>query len=520
MSDYKEIKPNPENVQEDLDTNAKFEGVYFMPGSSNYVPTEGMKVYMVEIKSVEEVSPPQVEQPVSSPKEDFEDTIIMDAPIQEEYIPESPKYEEPYQQPTYQDKVYEPPTQPEQPRYEEQQGSYQATPTYQEQPQYNQQQSQGGGSGEQGSYQTPPSYGEQQNYNQQSYSGGGGGGKSGGGIPKFAIIGAGVVVIALLAFFFLREKGGDKPGTSNIAGEWTVFAFQQDEDIATFARDDKSGIVLIFEDDKTMKIINEGNEQTGTWSQEGNKIDADLGEISSFVGELDGEIFIMDAKGFGQFYFNKMGSTISAREKELTDKSILHGTYAELLGTSEEWEEELEEVAEEPKEKEGPKVTEEKPAMSGPVSKPAGEIDTKEDLIGDWVGVVSEMGHYGSKYEGSEMVVYDLIAEIDTDSTGKYYFEAYFLDDTESPLVSAYIEFKDDHFTGDIGEEDAWIADHWLSPEENGLLYAKFDDPTTLYIQYDYEDYEEDNAGYHLSFYFRKVGESWNELPFKPESAK
>ena len=184
MIKLSEIKPNPENVQEDLDTNAKFEGVYFMPGSSNYVPTEGMKVYMVEIKSVEEVSPPQVEQPVSSPKEDFEDTIIMDAPIQEEYIPESPKYEEPYQQPTYQDKVHEPPTQQEQPRYEEQQGSYQATPSYQEQPQYNQQQSQGGGSGEQGSYQTPPSYGEQQNYNQQSYSGGGGGGKSGGGIPK------------------------------------------------------------------------------------------------------------------------------------------------------------------------------------------------------------------------------------------------------------------------------------------------------------------------------------------------
>lgn len=551
MNDYNEIKGNPENIQNDLDTTGKLEGVYFMPGSPNYVPKPGMKVYMVEIKSVEEVPQPQIVE------QNLADRNIMETPIQplppryDERVyepptePAPPKYEEPvYKPPTqpepprYEDAAYQPPIEPEPPKYEEpdyqkstyqekpqyEQETYQPTSNYKEQAQgtyqpsstYNQQQNQGGDSGV---YKAPtqPSY----NYNQQSHSNGDDGGKkSGGGIPKFAIIGAGAIIIALLAFFFLRGKGGSEPSGNNLAGEWTVFAFQQNEDVATFERDDKDGLILIFNDDKTVTFIDEGNEQTGTWTQEGNKISADLGEISSFEGELDGEIFIMNVKSFGQFYFNKVESAISAKEKEISDKSILHGTYSELLGQGEELEEEIvEEIVEEPMETEGPKVSEEKPVTEEPVNKPESKIDTQEDLIGDWEGVVVEMGHYGSKYEDYEMGQSDLIAEINTDNTGKYYFEAYFTDDLEHPVISAYIEFKDDHFTGDIGEEDAWIADHWLYPEENGLLYAKYDDPTTLYIQYDYEDYEEENAGYHLSFYFRKVGESWDDQPFKPESA-
>jgi outer membrane biosynthesis protein TonB len=157
-------------------------------------------------------------------------------------------------------------------------------------------------------------------------------------------------------------------------------------------------------------------------------------------------------------------------------------------------------------------------SVAGPVQRPAGEPDTAEDLMGEWEGVVVEMGHYGPGYEDSEMLVHDLHAEVDIDiNTGQHYFEAYLDDaDDNSAILSTYIIMNEDHFIGDIGEEDAWILDHYLTPEENGYFYAKYDDPTTLYVQYEYKEYEEDNAGFHLSFYFRKAGESWNDLPFAP----
>lgn len=155
-----------------------------------------------------------------------------------------------------------------------------------------------------------------------------------------------------------------------------------------------------------------------------------------------------------------------------------------------------------------------------PVDRPPGEPDTAEDLVGDWHGLVAELGHYGAAYEGTQPTEHDLIAILDQEeSTGKYFFEAY-LPDGDSSVLSAYITMADDHFTGDIGEDDAWILNDYLTPDQNGLLYARYDDPTTLYVQYDYEDPEEDNAGFHLSFYFRRAGESWNDLPYTPGYVK
>lgn len=109
-----------------------------------------------------------------------------------------------------------------------------------------------------------------------------------------------------------------------------------------------------------------------------------------------------------------------------------------------------------------------------PVDRPPGEPDTAEDLVGDWHGLVAELGHYGAAYEGTQPTDHDLIAMLDQEeSTGKYFFEAY-LPDGDSSVLSAYITMADDHFRGDIGEEDAWILNDYLTPDQNGLLYARY----------------------------------------------
>lgn len=311
------------------------------------------------------------------------------------------------------------------------------------------------------------------------------------------------MVLGLIAFLFLKDGGKSNKFENQLVGQWTPFAFQQGNSVAALERDSKEFYFIDFQKDNTLTLSSEGREFKGTWKLEDKKeVLINIESDESFDATYEDGVFTIDI-GFGSLYFNKIGSKPSDKEEEIMDMVLADNNFAELS--------EGEEVS-------TPAVSVNEPS-GGPVHKPEKVLDTKEDLIGEWIGVVMELGHYGPEYEDMEMQLYDLDAVIDIDETGQYYFEAYMVDSIEeSSLVSTYIEMEEEYFIAKIGEEDAWIADHWLTPDEEGIISAYYDDPTTLYIQYEYEDYEAENSGFHLSFYFRKVGESWNDMPFKPSS--
>lgn len=480
MSDYKEVKKDLDLEQYDLDTESKIEGTYHLPGSPGYVSNDEIKVHMVETDPHIDMDQEETKEKII--EEDFGEDII-ETPLDDgELIKTSLEEEDLIETPLEGEELIETPLLEEEIITEE---------PYEEQK----------------DFQTSTNYQENNYYSQNDNSNYSNNGKSGGGIPKFAFIGLGVVVLGLIAVMFFRGGNKSKDLANPLVGEWTPFAFQQEESIATFERDSKEFYFLDFREDNTVTLLTDGEEFNGTWELVDKDVAVDLGPRDSFNGIYEDEVFSMDI-GFGYFHFNKIGSKASEKEKEIFDAAVVDTTFAELFGIDEDIE-----------------AYEEVPAVSvdesteGPVHKPEKVLDTKEDLIGDWIGVVLELGHYGPEYEGSEMEQYDLEAVIDMDETGQYYFEAYFTDEPdEYPVLSTYIDMQEDRFMAIVGEEDAWIADHWLTPEEKGIISAKYDDPTTLYVQYDYEDYEAENSGFHLSFYFRKVGESWNDLPFKPSS--
>lgn len=82
----------------------------------------------------------------------------------------------------------------------------------------------------------------------------------------------------------------------------------------------------------------------------------------------------------------------------------------------------------------------------------------------------------------------DIFALINRTSEGYAFFEVYDSSDfTEDDIVlSMWIDLYDDHFVADIGDQDAWIYKHYLTPAdekyfsptlENGRLYMEFTYP-------------------------------------------
>ena len=104
----------------------------------------------------------------------------------------------------------------------------------------------------------------------------------------------------------------------------------------------------------------------------------------------------------------------------------------------------------------------------------------------------------------------DIFALIGRTSEGYGYFEAYDSSDfTEEDIVlSMWIELYDDHFVADIGDQDAWIYSHYLTPAdekyfsptlENGRLYMEF-------------TYPENGEDVFVQICLREDGTPWDEM--------
>ncbi len=103
-----------------------------------------------------------------------------------------------------------------------------------------------------------------------------------------------------------------------------------------------------------------------------------------------------------------------------------------------------------------------------------------------WEGVIENTDIEGDfPYPEEHQVIAYLAVE---KSSGRPFFEIYDPADTENPLLSMYVQIETyETFKADIGEGDAWIYDHTITPEEaeafDGYLYEDM-----IYIEYNYKE--------------------------------
>ena len=104
----------------------------------------------------------------------------------------------------------------------------------------------------------------------------------------------------------------------------------------------------------------------------------------------------------------------------------------------------------------------------------------------------------------------DVWGYISHDEEGKVFLELFDTPEYSEtdPLLSYYVELHDDHLTALIGQEDAWLNDIYLWPEdaesfspvlENGRLYMSF-------------PYDNGQDSYLIEFYLRQTDMPWDEL--------
>ncbi len=107
---------------------------------------------------------------------------------------------------------------------------------------------------------------------------------------------------------------------------------------------------------------------------------------------------------------------------------------------------------------------------------------------------------------------YDLWGFMDTDSDGGNYFELYLVPeptDEDLPIVSMYINGEEKKWlTPVIGNEDAWISDHYLTKDDEWHLLTQYDGGALdMYYTYD------DGVAYaNCEFFVREFGTVWDEI--------
>lgn len=104
----------------------------------------------------------------------------------------------------------------------------------------------------------------------------------------------------------------------------------------------------------------------------------------------------------------------------------------------------------------------------------------------------------------------DIFALIGRTSEGYGYFEAYDSSDfTEEDIVlSMWIELYDDHFVADIGDQDAWIYSHYLTPADEKYFSPTLDNGR-LYMEF---TYPEDGEDVFVQICLREDGTPWDEM--------
>ena len=143
-------------------------------------------------------------------------------------------------------------------------------------------------------------------------------------------------------------------------------------------------------------------------------------------------------------------------------------------------------------------------------SQPTGAVDsgfvsptTRIEPGSVWYGCLRKENSTGGQDD-------DIFALINRTSEGYAFFEVYDSSDfTEDDIVlSMWIDLYDDHFVADIGDQDAWIYRHYLTPAdekyfsptlENGRLYMEF-------------TYPENGEDVFVQICLREDGTPWDEM--------
>ena len=553
----------------DLDTNTVYEGSYIMPGQPGHVPITGFRVVTGDEVSGDVVMPVEmgssapedykIEAPVHiepTTEESVDDTVII-PPVEVDYISEEP--------------AYVPPTETV---------------------------------GSSGGY-VPPT----NNYVPHSNDFKADATLKTGGLPIPAIIGAAVLLIAVVLFMNMGKGGKPANVAHGVDGVWQSVLFESTDGSFGFDRGSNEAMYIEFKKDNKVSFNADDDPLEGTYKLDKDKITFDLGDEGVFTGIIEDEFIVLDFFE-DTLYLAKEGSSVTEKEiallkgamnadelnipevaktndeklkpvstggnptvtevsgnwhtfaiedegelisygrddpepllLSLTDgmEWILDPYYDPLMGT---WTmdginivltDEYDNVNNATIEDGVLTVNNEGTILyfyqvDSPVSKTETEILARgvyleladpvgvDYWVGDYIGVYNEEDFWGTMADDdwtgdvTGVVAYE-------EDTEKHYFEVY-MDGIDGSVVSHYVELYDDHMEGVVGEDDAWIWDRYLTEDEEYLLwYGTMYNPQTIYIYYDYVN-DAGDGGYTLDITMRKVGESWDDLDYKPDSLK
>ncbi len=128
-------------------------------------------------------------------------------------------------------------------------------------------------------------------------------------------------------------------------------------------------------------------------------------------------------------------------------------------------------------------------------------------LFGDWYGYIKLTNSWG--YTDNSDEIYDVTGIISTYSDSERPFFELYMDDVDGAILSFFLDIYDEYISADIGDEDAWFMNRYLTADESfnfstGLYNGK------LIFYYDYTDPDGENAGFTAEICLRKYGELWD----------
>ncbi len=132
-----------------------------------------------------------------------------------------------------------------------------------------------------------------------------------------------------------------------------------------------------------------------------------------------------------------------------------------------------------------------------------------EVLTGNWFGWIKESECWGGHAEDFQAAW----GKINNNSdSGQWYFDLFKDGDSETPVLSMWIEKSadDTELIPDIGDEDAWVLDTYLTEDEEPLFNTTISPDGSLYLTYEYVT-EDGASGCLVEIFLRKDGAAWNE---------
>ena len=132
-----------------------------------------------------------------------------------------------------------------------------------------------------------------------------------------------------------------------------------------------------------------------------------------------------------------------------------------------------------------------------------------EVLTGSWYGWIRESQCWGGHSEDFQ----DMYGQIGNNTdTGRKYIDLYKDGNTSYPEFSMWLEESEGDVTllPDIGEQDAWLLDTYLTEDEESLFETRISDDGSLYFSYECID-DSSASGCLVEIFLRKEGAAWDE---------